>query len=325
MSEDDMKKRLSFFVSQRSHTSLLSPGFSGTPSEPKMLSECSYNKLQEAAEVGFANKLETTDEHGCVFQNKFITSSGNLRPRAVLKYDSELVMLGGRKSCLSGPLEALFSRARDVTVFAIPQLMIKCGVCLAGAVITALAVWFMGLHEESAEALSSLNATICSGVFFLLGPHTSAAVSRWWDVRKTGIGGLWASVDDLSSWAAAWFAEPTPADRAARALVLRYGLCAHALLFKQARDEDGDLGDLVQAGLLQPAEAVALAPLPSKAQVVWAWHTRFWTRVIKGELSCSKLYAPTLAPLVMEKCMQGRSSIALSLAYIDTQLPFPCE
>ena len=266
MSEDDMKKRLSFFASQRSHTSLLSPGFSGTPSEPKMLSECSYNKLQEAAEVGFANKLETTDEHGCVFQNKFITSSGNLRPRAVLKYDSELVMLGGRKSCLSGPLEALFSRARDVTVFAVPQLMIKCCVCLAGTVTVALSAWFLGLDEESEEAISSLNATICSGVFFLLGPHASAAVVRWWDVRRDGIGGLWsavsrsspsspaplappapsrqptsllgAQVDDLSSWAASWFAEPTPADNAARALVLRYGLCSHALLFKQARGED---------------------------------------------------------------------------------------
>lgn len=85
------------------------------------------------------------------------------------------------------------------------------------------------------------------------------------------------------------------------------------------------VADLVQAGLLQPAEAAALAPLPSKAQVVWAWHTRFWTRVIKGELRCSKLHAPTLAPLVMDKCMKGRGSIARALAYIDTQPPFPCE
>ena len=107
----------------------------------------------------------------------------------------------------------------------------------------------------------------------------------------------------------------------------RLGLCSHALLYKQARcegeDKDG-LADLVRAKLLKPHEAEALAPLASRAQVVWAWQTHFWTRALGGDLDTTPVpHAAMLAPLVMKRCMDGRGAVGLGLAYIGTQQPFP--
>ena len=50
----------------------------------------------------------------------------------------------------------------------------------------------------------------------------------------------------------------------ARALVLRYGLLSHALLYKEARNEADQLEDVLQAGLLLQHEAHALQPLAAK-------------------------------------------------------------
>ena len=87
-------------------------------------------------------------------------------------------------------------------------------------------------------------------------------------MRKDCIGGLWGSVDDLASWSAAWHSSNSTADRAARDLVMRLGLCSHALLYKQARSEDDDLSDLLRAGLLTASALfsamLALAETPER-------------------------------------------------------------
>jgi hypothetical protein len=91
------------------------------------------------------------------------------------------------------------------------------------------------VQADAEEAIDALNNLMAAGLFFLLGPFVGNAVQRWWNVRRDCVGGLWGVVDDLSSYAAAWFHQPTTADREARKLVLRLGLCSHALLYKQAR------------------------------------------------------------------------------------------
>ena len=63
--------------------------------------------------------------------------------------------------------------------------------------------------------------------------------------------------------------------------------CDRPLHPRQARGEADNLDDLVAAGLLLRHEAAALAPLPSKAQVVWAWLTHFWSRALRGGFACS--------------------------------------
>ena len=59
---------------------------------------------------------------------------------------------------------------------------------------------------------------------------------------------------DLNTWAATWFSSGSPADDAARRLMLRYGLAAHMLLFKGARGDDKQLEAMVNAGLLTERE-----------------------------------------------------------------------
>lgn len=165
-----------------------------------------------------------------------------------------------------------------------------------------------------------MNSLIATGLFFLLGPYVGTSANRFWTVRKDCVGGLWGALNDLSCYAAVWFSSKSVADRAARALVTRLGLCSQALLFKQARGDGDDLDDLTHAGLLLEHEAAALAPLPSKAQVVWAWLLRFWSRALRDDFECSPIpHAATVAPLVLERCMHGRSAIGTALTFIDTQ------
>ena len=140
-----------------------------------------------------------------------------------------------------------------------------------------------------------------------------------WD----GVGGLWGAVDDLCVWSAAYFYRKTLPDRAARARCCGMG-CSHALLYKQARGEDDQLQDLTAAGLLTPQEQIALQPLPSKPLAVWAWLSHFWARALAGDLSVTPIaHAPQLAPMVMDKCAQGRGALGLALSYVDSQQPFP--
>lgn len=80
------------------------------------------------------------------------------------------------------------------------------------------------------------------------------------------------------------------------------------------------MDDLLAAGLLLEHEAHALQQLSCKPAVVWAWLTHFWTRALRGELNTTRImHADQLAPLVLAKCMQGRSAVGLTLAYTDTK------
>ena len=170
---------------------------------------------------------------------------------------------------------------------------------------------FVGSRSDS--ALSSLNTVLAGGLFFILGPYVATAVNRWWAVRRDGVGGLWGAVDDLSTWAAVWFHRKTTADRNARALVLRYGLLSHALLYKEARNESDQLEDLIAAGLLLEHEVQALQPLAGKPLVVCAWLTHFWTRALSGELDVTPIaHAPQLSPMVLSTCMKARGAMSVS-------------
>ena len=81
-----------------------------------------------------------------------------------------------------------------------------------------------------------------------------------------------------------------------------------------------------RAKLLRPHEAEALAPLASKAQVVWAWQTHFWTRALGGDLGTTPVpHAAMLAPLVMKRCVDPPPTAIVTLAptLILTLKPHP--
>ena len=266
---------------------------------------------------GFSNRLETyeCEGTGVTFQAGYDSLEG-YQPPKVIKYDVGVVL------ATLGPWRALVKETVHATALSSRNIGYKLFIFFAvSLVFTALSPLF---ESDSEEAIDALNSLMAAGLFFLLGPYVGNAVQRWWAVRKDCVGGLWGAVDDLSTYAAAWFWRDTPADREARALVRRLGLASHALLYKQARSADDELDDLVKAGLLLRHEADALSPLPSKAQVVWAWQTHFWSRALGGELATTPVaHAAQLAPLVMQKCMAARGAIGSALAYIDTQQPYP--
>ena len=179
---------------------------------------------------------------------------------------------------------------------------------------------------------------------FLLALYVSRAVERWWEMRVRCIGGLWDAIDSLCMWAAAWWSRGSSQDTAARALVLRYGLLSHALLFKAARGElreaenpnEAGLEDLVSQKLLKHHEAVALAPLPCKSNVVWAWQTTFWSQALSMRHPSLRAneqqpaqptvtvvpHSEFLLPMVMAHCGKARDSISAGLTYVATQQPF---
>jgi len=270
---------------------------------------------------GFANEMETYEDEasGVTFQAGYDSLEG-YQPPKVLMYDAERVL------STNSAWRALFTQTFHATALSSRNIFRKLMVYSAVAIV--FIIMSPAFEADAEEAIDALNSLMAAGLFFLLGPFVVNAVQRWWDVRRNCVGALWGVVDDLSTYSASWFWRQTPADREARRLVTRLGLCSHALLYKQARnggdDEKDELADLVRGKLLRPYEAEALAPLASKAQVVWAWQTHFWTRALSGELGTSPVpHAAMLAPLVMQRCMDGRGAIGLALAYIGTQQPFP--
>ena len=267
---------------------------------------------------GFAHAFETFTDNstGVTFQAGYEGLS-QYQPPKVLRYDPSKLFYSTAAwwGLMAGPTRAATATTSLVTrVFSFAILAALFGIL--GTTATA--------GSNSEEALTSLNTMLATGLFFLVGPYIGGSVTRWWAVRKDGIGGLWGAVDDLCMWAAAYFDQKTSADRTARSLVLRYGLLSHALLYKQARGEEDQLDDLLAAGLLLPHEQEALQPLASKPLVVWAWLSHFWAQALAGELQVTPIpHAAQLAPMVLGKCAQGRGALGLSLSYVDSQQPFP--
>ena len=265
---------------------------------------------------GFAHTFETfhDPDTSVTFQAGY-DSMASWQPAKVLKYNVRAMFFSlapwRAMRSVTNPATATKGLAFRVAGFSILALVF----CL----LTPLAA-----GDNSEQALKSLNDCITSGLFFILGPYVALSVSRWWTVRREGVGGLWGATDDLSMYACAWFHRKTIADRAARALIVRYGLLSLALLFKQARGEEDQLDDLVTSGLLLEREAAALQPLSSKPLVVWAWMSRFWSQALAGELATTPIvHAPQLAPIVMRRIADARGACGTALAFIDTQQPFP--
>ncbi len=286
-----------------------------------------------------------------------------------------------------GALRVLCSRASKAT--AVGRLTVATHVGTSFVIAIGVAVgmryFYHGRMRSQVEALLPPNGTIASVVgdemqsssedvgemdgllnsfngfvAFLLALFVSKSVSRWWDLRLQYVGGVWGATDDLSLWAAAWWSSPRCADRAARALVARYGALSMALLFAEGRGElseaptpeQAGLTFLVEEKLLTEQEAVELAPRCSKPQIVWAWLTAFFTYAMFPEHNPGKRFPderteptgpggtfptscpdgkPYLTPVpgaamiygkVLKKCAAGRGAIGACLAHLETQQPF---
>ena len=272
-----------------------------------------------------------------------------------LGYEARTVLRG------CGPCRAVFSAAVHSTVFALCSPLKICislcifvvsfiGMSVVGALPATQNVTVASSDLYDLDELSELQHFLNGLLAFLLALYVSNAVARWWEMRNACVGVLWDSIDRLSMWAAAWMSTGTVADTAARALILRYGLLSHALLFKHARGQlhqstdvvEAGLSDLVDLKLLKMPEAEKLAPLYGKAHVVWAWQAAFWTCALSQHASSGQNpttskeahaatpsnrpkpipHAEHLMPLVMESCARARDAISIGLTYVSTQQPF---
>ena len=185
-----------------------------------------------------------------------------------LGYDARHALRG------CGPCRTVFSAAVYSTVFALTSPL-KVAVSLCIFIASYIAMSADGALPPALGVARIENATIDSSargehydldelyelhhffnglLAFLLALYVSRAVARWWEMRIACVGALWDSIDRLSLWAAAWWSAGTAADTAARALVLRYGLLSHALLFKQARGQLHESKSVADAGLSELVE-----------------------------------------------------------------------
>ena len=167
----------------------------------------------------------------------FEVSSSTSAPPKVVRYDS------ARLFALRGPWRALCSMTLSATVLGDASVRSQ----LVYSSVLAIVAGAAGprISAEVAAALVGLNGIVCGGLLFLLAPFVSTATGQWWALREQALNGLFDAVNGLSIHAACWFHSGTVADCAARALVKRLGTVSHALLCKQARD-DQRLDDLAQ-------------------------------------------------------------------------------
>eukprot|EP00929_Paragymnodinium_shiwhaense_P001231 TRINITY_DN101458_c0_g1_i1.p1 TRINITY_DN101458_c0_g1~~TRINITY_DN101458_c0_g1_i1.p1 ORF type:complete len:463 (-),score=23.73 TRINITY_DN101458_c0_g1_i1:9-1397(-) len=264
---------------------------------------------------GFATPLSFWSSEGVRFQREYTRQSGISETAKVERYDAEYLFRG------PGYFTALFSDARLGTIFN-QQLLLRAVILVALAIGVTVALRESAVSvaqlQRSVKEIANLADFVSTSLSFLLAFFLGTAVNRWWIMRDECIGGLWGAIDDLCMWAGAWLSEGSERDEYARQLIRRYGVVSHALIYKQARNEDM-LDDLVSAGLLLPAEAQELQGRPSRAQVVWAWLTKFWQELIdEGRIPQPESYCV----IVMNKLAAGRGAIGRAFAYTDTQLPY---
>eukprot|EP00308_Calcidiscus_leptoporus_P008578 CAMPEP_0119361346 /NCGR_PEP_ID=MMETSP1334-20130426/8675_1 /TAXON_ID=127549 /ORGANISM="Calcidiscus leptoporus, Strain RCC1130" /LENGTH=460 /DNA_ID=CAMNT_0007376333 /DNA_START=51 /DNA_END=1433 /DNA_ORIENTATION=- len=279
------------------------------------LSTCAADDTEELSEDAETHSRGVTFHAG--YGIKVLRHPDSERGDKLIEYDAEQVQVRPW---------AIASKVQLSATLSASGLLPRLGMYVVVSILfAALSLWF---DDSTVLTVASLNATVSSGLFFLLGPFVTLCLSRWWSMRMDLLGGVWGAIADINLYAGLWFRSGSKADREARALILRYGLAAHNLLYKEARGEGGSgLDELVQKGVLHAHEAAILKPLPSKTQMVFSWLLHFWERALRedrGGLGTSPIpHACTQAPLVLKRCMDGRGAAGGALALVFTQLPFP--
>lgn len=158
---------------------------------------------------------------------------------------------------------------------------------------------------------------------FFCGLYLSLCVSRWWEVRNTGIGGLWGAVDDLCLLLGVYL-PGEGANKESRELILRWAVLSHELIYKQAQGVT-DMTDLINMGLLTSEERDRFEGLCSLPQMVWSWVASYICHLCFGDASegGSRIPFPdTVFTQLIALCVKARGSIGTVFAYTDTQLPF---
>lgn len=328
------------------HASTVPRNLIGTALLSRRFSTTLKRKIERRASSPEDFATAWNERERCTKEKFGVIFTSGRRP-VMLGYDSRTVLRG------LGPWRVLCSAAIHSTVFALTSpLKLLCSLVISFGIFISMSRACTtpdGRDAYDVDELAAIMEFFNSLLTFLLALYVTRSVARWWEMRQCAVGGLWDAIGCMSMWAAAWWDSGSEQDAAARALVLRYGLVLHSLLFKEARGElsvsvspsDAGLDELIKSRLLKPAEARTLAPLPSKAYVVLTWLTAFWTKVFsmsqdtytesserqsatmtakssatkfKSKMMTPIPHACHMMPIVMGQCAAARNAISAGLS-----------
>lgn len=149
---------------------------------------------------------------------------------------------------------------------------------------------------------------------FLLSFYTAICVGRWWTMRTQGIGGIKAAVVDLELL----LFQNVTKDEQVLSAVRRYGRVSLMLIFLWRQNKTENLKEyLVSRDLLHDHEAALLNWNHCFHETIWAWQGGIITMLYKeGKIKSEKLYA-----LLLQKCIEGRSSVQLVHTHLAVRVP----
>mmetsp|Transcript_50243 Transcript_50243/g.135222 ORF Transcript_50243/g.135222 Transcript_50243/m.135222 type:complete len:409 (+) Transcript_50243:2-1228(+) len=167
------------------------------------------------------------------------------------------------------------------------------------------------------QTASALSAYFNVFLPFLFGIYLNNVFTRWWTMRTLGIGDLNNSVNNLCVIVASHLRGPEGVWP--RRLLVRYGLLSLELIYRAARNTDGDLSDLVSSGSLSQSEEKSLVDLPGpvKGQAVWAWVQMLMDDQFRMQRIPRELNMP-----VQNEIIKGRTAVKTIFTHLNTPMPF---
>eukprot|EP00741_Cyanophora_paradoxa_P018410 tig00000204_g17774.t1 len=185
------------------------------------------------------------------------------------------------------------------------------------AAATGIAYVFPG------ELISNTNSLILQTlVAFLTGLFLSTCFNRWWATRML-LQTVMGQTSNLAVLSSALIRGETPAEEAEaaqiRADMVRYLNLAHALVYKQARN-DGNADDLIEKGLVTPEEWAELRDMPARTNGAYFLAASRYSDAVRSNLVVGGPAAAT-AP-ILGAISAARGAAADIFMYVNTQVPY---
>jgi len=206
------------------------------------------------------------------------------------------------------------------TVLSNPHLWIEQAfLVLLYMVLTTVFVWWgddnIIVTSSSAEKdVRDFCEKLSMMATFLLSFFTSLNVGRWWRLRCSGIGEVWASCSALCMFVC----QHVTMDEQVLSAIRRYSRASLMLVFMKERGYADQLHILVERGLLTQEETMQMrqwdAALPES---IWTWITHIIVMLDEVGLVKSEYQLVYLMQLVN----QGRSGMAVVCAQLGAPVP----
>lgn len=201
------------------------------------------------------------------------------------------------------------------------KISLLCFVTLIGFIFAKLCMDVGDVNiEELAEFTEGLEVLLALILAFYVGNMTS----RWWVIRREGIGGIIKAVSDIVLLVGAIAHGDSASERAIRNDVIRYGLLSHALLYYEAqgmmegRGKDEAWVALEAGEFITRDEVLILRNVKRKFGAIWSWLLAYLQELMKKDLIPKERYSQ-----FTEICRTGRKSANLVLTHLECQLPLP--